>query len=157
MMNIKELKENPWIFSLAAGLFAILSLLTPSSTHGSSCPNPIQCCSGFCWQWGLEYGGGDFGWVWQPYLIVGLFTAAFFVVSGIIMIVTGLIARRREEIRFGAAWSTCGKIIIAQIILFIIYTLMRNYEYFEYHLVGFGLIGPFFSGAFAWIAGRLAR
>jgi len=156
MMNINEIKENPWIFSLLAGVFAIISLLTPSSARVSSCPNPTECCAGFCWQWGLEYGGGTFGWIWQPYFIVGLFTAIIFFAGALIMTITGLLARNREEIKFGSTWSTIGKVIFFQIILFIIYILMRNYEYFDYHTVGFGLIGPFFSGAFAIIAGRLA-
>ena len=157
MMDIKDLKENPWIFSLAAGVVAIISLLTPYSSQGANpCLNPSECCSGFCWQWGLEYGAGSFGWVWQPYFIVGLFTAAFFFAGAAIMLVTGILARNREEIKFGATWSTIGKMIIFQIILFILYILMRNFEYFDFHLVGFGLIGPFISGVLAILAGRFA-
>jgi len=156
MRNISEIKEYPWIFSLLSGVFAIISLLTPSSARVSLCPNPTECCAGFCWQWGLELGGGTFGWVWQPYLIVGLFTAILFFAGALIMLITGFLSRRREEIKFGQTWSAISKVILAQIILFIIYLLMRNFEYFDYHTIGFGIIGPFFSAAFAIIAARLA-
>ncbi len=145
LRNLKKMtiKDKLWIFSLIAGIFAIISILAPA--WGVIVP----AYSFFVWFWGLEVST-DMGirFLSGAFLTYGIICTILILIGGMLLIFIS-ISYMRQKKKLSYVWIVAGVLII---ISSIIYVVGLEIEYpgliaDENHSTA--LIGPFISGIMA--------
>lgn len=154
MVDINVFKKNLWVIPLVGGILLLLSVFAPASY--------LIVGSYFThfWMWGLAVGGIGFtvtgiSFNLQIEVIVSglLFTILILICSILTMILAMKIKKGTRKIdELNNFWISSGLIAILSSIAWIIMiesvaAMPYPSEWWGYYNLGFGVIGPFISGA----------
>jgi len=147
-------KRNGYIVAILAGIFALISLLTPASYW------PYAFGEYFRWMWGLylhDPNWGDSNWELldydnhSDYYTYGLIATLLLSISMIILFYTAYKANKKSGDN-RAVWVICGVLLIASSVIYIIGCDVYQNNYWDPWDPHFGVIGPFIAAALAFIA-----
>ncbi len=148
MVSFNDIKERLWLISIVAGILGAVAIVTPVWGYMSG----GSYVAG--WIFGLILNDGDFDFIStdEPVVILGDYIAIAMIVGVIILLVGGILSRKKDR-DINLLYLIGGLVLISGIITFMAGTAAIYPVWWLYYTVHIGAILAYIAGGLGIAAG----
>lgn len=148
MVDFNYFKENLWLSALLGGILGVIAFFTPAWSHFNS-------ESAVVWLWNLYFSDGEFGFIdtEEALFALGIVSAVLLIIGFVILLVTGIIGKRKPVKIFNTLWLIGGILLIISPIIYLAGSEIEYSGFWTAYMVSAACILPFIAGALGLFAG----